>query len=59
MLAFLFESKSRRAADEAELDRLRAKYGDTLEQVLRRRVDAMRGDPRGQKHWKRLLNKVR
>ncbi len=59
MLAFLFESKDRQAADQAELDRLKEKYGDTLEQVLRRRAEHARGDARSRKHWKRLLNKAR
>lgn len=58
MLARLFESQSRKAADLAELDRLQGKYGDSLAEELRARAERAKPDARSYKHWQRLLRKV-
>ena len=59
MLASLFESQSRKAADAAELDRLQRKYGDALIAELRNRAERAKPDARSHKHWQRLLRKAR
>lgn len=59
MLASLFESKHRKAADKAELDRLKNKYGEDLQVELRTRVERSAHDRRHRDHWKRLLRKAR
>ena len=58
MLARLFESQNRKAADQAELDRLQGKYGDALATELRSRAERAKPDARSYKHWQRLLSKV-
>ena len=58
MLARLFESQNRKAADQAELDRLQGKYGDTLVDELRTRAERAKPDARSYKHWQRLLRKL-
>lgn len=58
MLASLFESRDRKAADAAELDRLKRRYGDSLVMELRSRAELSRQDARSHKHWRRLLRKV-
>lgn len=58
MLARLFESQNRKAADAAELDRLQGKYGDALIAELRSRAELSRQDERSHKHWQRLLRKA-
>ena len=58
MLAKLFESRNRKAADQAELERLQGKYGEDLVDVLKARAEQAKPDARSHKHWHRLLNKV-
>jgi hypothetical protein len=58
MLAGWFEPQHRKDADEAELDRLRDKYGVALHDELRDRVTAAENQ-RSRKHWQRLLRKAR
>lgn len=59
MLARLFESKARKAADMAELDRLERKFGEQLVPELRARVVRSQQDPRSREHWQRLLSKAK
>ena len=58
MRARLCESQNRKAADQAELDRLQGKYGEALVDVLKARAEQAKPDARSHKHWQRLLSKV-
>ena len=59
MLAGLFESQNRKAADAAELERLQRKFGDALVTELGQRAQGALQDARSRKHWQRLLRKAR
>jgi hypothetical protein len=54
-----FESRERRRADASELNRLSAKYGDQVVDVLHLRVRDPLLTPRDRSHWKRILRKAR
>ena len=58
MFAKLFESQQRQEADAAEVARLKQKYGDELETVLRARLKRNDLSMRSRRHWQRILRKA-
>jgi hypothetical protein len=59
MFARLFESTEKRGADQLELQRLQAKYGAQLVDVLKQRAGQRGISSRNKRHWQRILKKAK
>lgn len=59
MLAWPFETPSRKRADAAELSRLHIRYGGQLIAVLTERAESADLPLRDRQHWRRMLRKAK